>query len=477
MKTIENKITNIGSKIKYHRLLNKISLSKLANDANISKSTLFGLEEGRSNPTISTLINIASTLGITLNELIQSNQDSSGNSNLTLISAPDNKKYKIYKLSLLPNELFKLKNYKNTTFKIEVTDGSLALVDNSLTLSSSEVTRVKFNTKFKACNSGATAIIKIYTPTNSINYLKEDTFYKFGTKEILQDSIKNAQNRLISRVIFTSITPIESIKPNKYMNYLEVLSNKESNYYIFKRYQGLQGGINCYLKSIGYNKKSIKYKNIKEFLTQTNIKQHLEKDNFKLLNTHILNDTKNLLIDATKECKKDTKVVESIYDIDSQTLKEGSYILLLENLSSTTNTSALTIWLYRALESLYITQESALNNDELKLYNTIIQKLLESLYLSYNGYTNGAIATVESLLLDFDKLKIINIESKFIKNYLNIWQQLKDIVKKYEHNITINSTSATEAVAKDLNLTIESKELISNVENGNGLYAYLFRVN
>ncbi len=125
MHNIEKTIDHIGSKIKYYRVLNKVSLTKLATEANISKSTLFGLEEGKSNPTISTLINISNTLNIELNELIGANQDEEGYANLTLISTPDSGEYKVYKLSLTPNELFKFDNYTHKMY-IEILSSTIA---------------------------------------------------------------------------------------------------------------------------------------------------------------------------------------------------------------------------------------------------------------------------------------------------------------------------------------------------------------
>jgi len=185
METIENTIDHIGAKIKYYRLLNKISLSKLADEANISKSTLFGLEEGKSNPTISTLINIASTLNISLNELIGDNKENSPtNTNLTLISTPNDEQYKLYKLTLLPYELFKLKELEATNIEIEVIEGALSLVDKSTTLYAGESKVVNYNRYFKALSSGAVAMLKIYKLQDDF-YIKEDIFYNSASDRLL----------------------------------------------------------------------------------------------------------------------------------------------------------------------------------------------------------------------------------------------------------------------------------------------------
>ena len=478
MKSVENKIAHIGSKIKYYRLLNKISLSKLANDASISKSTLFGLEEGRSNPTISTLLNIASTLGISLNELIGRNLEDSNNSKLTLVSEPANETYKLYKLLLLPNEFFKLKDIEASSIKIEVTDGAISVIDKAITLYINENIVVDYNSIFKAYDTGATVMLKIYKKQPTF-YIKEDIFYNSSSKELIEESILNTQNKLINRVIFTSITPMSDIKTTKYINYIEILTNKESHYYIFKRYQGLLGGINRYLKHLDNNLSS-NYLNIEKFINSAICQKSIKKDTFDLIDNNILDDIKNILIDITKNNRNNVNIVNSIFDINNSILNKNNYILLIEELADNENNlenTSLTLWLYRALESLYITEESSLNSNELEVFNKIIQELLKALYLSYNGYLNQSLNIIRSLNLEINRIKIVNIESKFIKNYIYVSQELENIINRNDKHININTTSLVEAISKDLNIEIEIKELISPVIDKSGLYAYLFRVN
>ncbi len=476
MDTIENTIDHIGAKIKYYRLLNKISLSKLADEANISKSTLFGLEEGKSNPTISTLINIASTLNISLNELIgNSFEDSASNTNLTLISTHNDEQYKLYKLTLLPNELFKLKELEATNIEIEVIEGALSLIDKSATLYAGESKVVNYNRYFKALSNGAVAMLKIYKLHDNF-YIKEDIFYTSASDKLLEKIIKNSRKKLISRVIFTSISPIGSINTQEYMNYIEFISNKESHYYIFRRYQGLLGGIKEYLKKI--DAKNINLKELEEFINLAKIEPSLKRDRFELLNKSVIEDTKALIVDATKSTKKNLEYVESIFDINSSLIKNSNYILLIEELSNEINSKeqiTLTLWLYRALESLFIIDEATLESSELSIYNQIIQSLPKALYFAYNGYLDISINTVKLLISNLGEIK--DSGSKVIQNYIDVINHLETALKNYEDGVELTTINIVEALAKDLNLTIEVKELIAPAIGDSGLYAYLFKTN
>ncbi len=476
METIENTIDHIGSKIKYYRLLNKISLSKLAEAANISKSTLFGLEEGKSNPTISTLINIASTLNISLNELIGNNLDGiNSDSNLTLISTPNDEQYKLYKLTLLPNELFKLKDIQATNIEIEVIEGALSLIDKSTTLYAGESTIVNYNRYYKALNSGAVAMLKIYKLQDNF-YIREDIFYNSASEKLLEQIIKNSRKKLITRAIFTSITPIGNIYTQEYMNYIEVIANKESHYYIFRRFQGLLGGIQQYLKKLG-NKNIKKYNNLNEFINLAITKPHLKKEDINLLNSSVLEDTKELIINSTIESKDNLSIVNSIFDIDNELIDKSSYILLIEELSNELNSKekiTLTLNLYRALEMLYIVDESSLESLELELFTKIIQKLPKALYFAYHGYLDIAVNTIKIVI---SEVSSYDNGSKFIRNYLKVIDLLKDSVNNYEECVELSTINIVESIAKDLDLSIEIKEFISPVIGDSGLYVYLFKVN
>ncbi len=480
METIENTIEHIGTKIKYYRLLNKISLSKLADEANISKSTLFGLEEGRSNPTISTLMNIAKTLNITLNELIGSNSDLNSQSNLTLISTPDDEKYRLYKLTLLPNELFKLQEILAANMEIEVIEGALSLIDKSTTLYTGESIVVNYNQYFKALNTPTVAMLKIYKLQDNF-YIKDDIFHKIASKELLSKIIKNSRKRLISRAVFTTISPMEEIECDNYMNYIEVLSNKESYYYIFRRYQGLLGGINQYLKNIDMlesTKNNQKYKNLNKFLSISNSNKSLKREDFNLINQSIIEDIKDIIYYSTSDKYDSLHFCQNIFDVDSKVIKNNEYILLIEDLTNeivNKTQLTITIMLYRALENLFIIDDILLNSSELKLYTKIVENLLKALYYAYNGYIEIAINSIKKLSdIDCEENRVE--DSKFIKNYKNIIKIIKQTINYYEQNIDISTINSVESIAKDLNLSIVAKELISPVVGDSGLYVYLFKI-
>ncbi len=474
MKTIDNTINHIGSKIKYYRLLNKISLSKLAQEANISKSTLFGLEEGRSNPTISTLINIATTLNISLNELIGNSIDEGeGGSNLTLVSTPDDELYKLYKLTLLPNELYSFNELQAANIEVEVIDGALSLIDKSVTLYSGESIVVNCNQYFKALNSGAIAMLKVYRLQDNI-YIKEDIFNKQASNSLLDKIIKHSRDRLISRALFTSIMPISQIEKTAYMNYVEILANKESYYYIFKRYQGLIGRIKEYLSFID-NKNLDNFSKLESFIDSAVYKNSLNKESYDLLDKGVTEDIKELLIDATKRSKESLDVVNSIYNVEKT---ESEYILLIDDLvDSPENIDklSLTIGLYRALEGLYIVDDNLLDSNELKVYNIIIKYLPKALYFAYNGYLNLAIDTLKRFNMEFGTLRLESLESIFINNFISTAEIMNISLTNYNRCKYLTSVDSVESIAKDLGLIVEAKEFISPVLSRSGLYLYLFK--
>lgn len=65
----------LGEKLKYFRESRKISIYRLALDADISQGHLSDLENGRSQPTISTLKRLLVPLGITLAEFFNEDNE------------------------------------------------------------------------------------------------------------------------------------------------------------------------------------------------------------------------------------------------------------------------------------------------------------------------------------------------------------------------------------------------------------------
>ena len=65
----------LGEKLKYFRESKKMSIYRLALDADISQGHLSDLENGRSQPTIATLKRLLAPLGITLAEFFNEDNE------------------------------------------------------------------------------------------------------------------------------------------------------------------------------------------------------------------------------------------------------------------------------------------------------------------------------------------------------------------------------------------------------------------
>lgn len=66
-------IESIGSRVKYHRLRNKISQEELAELAQVSRVHISYLERGERIPSMESFINIANALNVSADELLANN--------------------------------------------------------------------------------------------------------------------------------------------------------------------------------------------------------------------------------------------------------------------------------------------------------------------------------------------------------------------------------------------------------------------
>ena len=66
----------LSHKVKHFRMLQSLSLSALAATAGVSRGMLIQIEGGKTNPTLTTLIKIAGALGVSLPELLETQQPS-----------------------------------------------------------------------------------------------------------------------------------------------------------------------------------------------------------------------------------------------------------------------------------------------------------------------------------------------------------------------------------------------------------------
>lgn len=65
--TKENYMYFVGALVRHHRKLNMVSLAELSKRSGIHIARLSGIENGKENPTISTMKHIADALNLPLN--------------------------------------------------------------------------------------------------------------------------------------------------------------------------------------------------------------------------------------------------------------------------------------------------------------------------------------------------------------------------------------------------------------------------
>jgi len=475
---IDNTINNIGKKIKYYRNLNNLSLSKLAKDANISKSTLFGLEEGRSNPTITTLINIAQTLNIKVSELIGLGQESREDClNLTLINHDEDSSTSIYKLSLLANQYYELKQTLYSSIEAEVISGAILNLDTQTIINSGKKTVLKSTSSIKALQDGAIVILTIKEHINSY-YFKSDIFFEKPSSEILAPLIKN-HNTAITRVVFNSMYPIEELDKSENIQTVENISNREVHYYIYSTFKGFIGGVNQLVKSLNLNVDE-KLKESLEFIHKINTSKELTLNDYKNITNNPIIQIENLLIQAIKNSYKDVKLLTNSQELNSEICQNSTYILIIDELIKSIESMqmarelTISIMLYRAIELLIPLKEQELSPQDLKLYLTIRETLPQAYYYAILGESKLAIRAVEYLLKNIN-LNETSLDSG-ISLYLEIINILKLLIEKNSNYITLNSKTNLENKIADLNLEIVKKENIHPSIKENGKFIYLLKV-
>jgi len=474
MNNIENIIDSIGLKIKYYRNLKNISLSKLAKEANISKSTLFGLEEGRSNPTISTLVSLSKTLNIELSELIDSSFNSKKSSvSLTLIDEDSKSSKSIYKLILLPNEYIELNFLAYSNVELNVLNGAILDINNQKIILENCKLNVASNTELKALNSGATALIEVKEFKENF-YSSKDLFFNKPTTQILNQLTDIAKSTQIVRAIFRTIYPVEFIKNIDYIQIVELISNKESHYYIYTILIGLIAGVDNLSKKLN-GLSNLVDKNIDLVKRVTN-SEAVSIDELKEFNKHPITLIEDNIVDAVNKNYKDV----TISNAKLNNLSNSSYILVIDefienSINSYNELKSLSILvkLYRALELMLPLKERELSNLELDIINSFKSSIPKAFYFAKIKEEKIALDTIKTLINAIDKKDIeaskISYFFREIYNYLNIL--LQDI-----ENINLLTTQGYfENRLKDLNLDIVIKEKLHPSIDSCAKYLYLLK--
>ena len=475
MNNIDNTIKNIGHKIKYYRNLNKVSLSKLAKEANISKSTLFGLEEGRSNPTISTLINISKTLNIELTELIGSNKRST---TVALSSISNNNNKHILKLSLLANQTFILNEDIYSDIKITVLDGELLYIDKEKRILENQTLTINYNAKLKAQKEGVTAIIYI-TQNNSFNYIKEDIFIDKATTDKLEALENIAQSSKISRVICSSIYPVQQPAKIENIQIFEVLEEKELHYYFVSTLLGTIGGATSVLNKLEL-KPTKQIINILSFIKKANTLEMLSQSDFQNIPKNpiefLIDEIKKLIIEKYNNCNLLTNACK----LSTLECKSSTYILIIDELINNIEQAqnliknTILIDIYRAVELLIPLKEQELTSEELEFYLTIREKLSKALYFAKNNYTSLAIKQIKQLT---DTPKNITSDSSTIQLYIEALNLALKIPNNKESLKTYTLKTTLEQKINDLNLELIAKVNLHPSIDNSGKYLYLLKCN
>ncbi len=475
MNNIDNTIENIGHKIKYYRNLNKVSLSKLAKEANISKSTLFGLEEGRSNPTISTLINISKTLNIKLTELIGFNNEKGRTVALSPIS--DNNNKHVLKLSLLANQTFTLDEDIYSDIKITILDGELLYIDKKRKISENQTLTLNYNATLKAQKDGATAIIYI-SKNSSSNYIKEDIFIDKATTAKLEALENITQSSKISRVICNSIYPVEQPKKVENIQIIEAHEGKNLHYYFISTLLGTIAGVSSILNKLEL-KPTKQIEEILTFIKKANTQELLSKSDFQNIPKNpiefLIDEIKKLIITKYSNCN----LLTNAYNLNTIECENSTYILIIDELIDNTGQaqnlikSTILIDIYRAVELLIPIKEQELTSEELEFYLKIRESLIKALYFAKNNHTTLALRHIQQII---NTTKILTSHNA-IQLYIEALDLAQQILNNKKELKTYTTKTALEQKISDLNLEIVAKSNLHPSIDSSGKYLYLLKCN
>ena len=200
----DNLLIAVGRRISRLRKEKGFTLSRLAEIAGISKSTLSAIESGDVNPTISTLWAIADALNVPFGELLPEEFKEVDESGITvrLIERSEGEpKIEVYKMILSPKSV-RIANphQKGVIEKVLVVNGSMLAgsVSSPKLLKAGE--EMEFGADvphiYMAMDDGATAIVTIKYPLLEDFYSRYDIVKPFPKNDIEWDGLKSLLRRL-----------------------------------------------------------------------------------------------------------------------------------------------------------------------------------------------------------------------------------------------------------------------------------------
>ncbi len=471
-----NTMAAIGNKIKYYRTLHKISLSSLAKDANISKSTLFGLELGEANPTMSTLESIAKCLDIELSELIKESHHTQNESNLIPFYHNNKSKNSIYKLTLEPHELFHYSNENNRFNQIEILNGTLSILELNTTLSSNSKMILPDSCTIIAGNAKTDALIKV-TDSNMPLYINNDLFFETLTEVGLEQLINDNYSSTITRAHFKqSSNEIKEIK-RAYVTTTQERNNSITSYYIFNTFIGYKNSLKKLFAK--FNVYTIE-QNYMQLIDKIIYNNYLKNSDFKAITAPPTEAIEEKLITLLKTSYPTAKYIESSSLLANN--KKGLYFTTVELLNKQNSLNNLSttvaINLYRALERMVPLKASELNPKELKLYNEIFKTLPKAFYYAYYGHTDLAIKIANNLYKSTNKTaEIGETLHKGVKIlYISLLKQLEFTLKMYKENKTYIRKENLDLILKDKEATFHLVEKLHPSIDGSAKYIYIVEI-
>ncbi len=461
-------IASIGKKIKHYRTLHKISLSSLAKEANVSKSTLFSLELGDTNPTIATLESIAKALNIDISKLIDSHQKEQ----IALLKNLSYSNSSLYQLKLAPFESFSTSYPTNRSFALELIDGSLTICSNNTHLHTGESILLSNNQELIAGPKGASALLKVVDEDTPL-LLKSDTFLQSNQELNLTNIAIKALSEKVIRLLSNKELTIQEPSNIPYISSTQIEDSSLTKIYFFARYLGFKETI--------YEKRSLleesDFHNLIEFMEKIINNEALNLEYSKNLKSNpFINFHKLIKESLTKKYQNLTTI--TLQEILTQKYeKKRVYLLTTELLDNSKNLKreTFTLNISRALEEMVHIDKRDLPNELFECYRSINQKLPEILYYALHNHITLAYRLTKELLESIDPF----ITEKFSKNipfslfYFELYSLLQGTVAMYESEETYQSKSTFETILKDLRVTIHLSSPLFPAITGGGSYLYL----
>jgi len=188
----------LGEKIKLYREKRGYTLSSLAQKAGIAKSTLYKIEENKTNPTINTLWSIATILEISFGELVGENCEiKEDNVTVSLVEKGDD--LEVYKMTLLNCASYVSQpHFNGVTEQVYTIKGSVLTgeIQNPKLLTQRDSYEFKADVPhiYKAIADEVILMVTVFYPKNFEPFFYEDRFIKLFNKEYANKAKEELEN-------------------------------------------------------------------------------------------------------------------------------------------------------------------------------------------------------------------------------------------------------------------------------------------